>query len=156
MALYGTRCGRCTWPAPLTVCSPYGQRTGALWVPVPPVVGPTMPVRACLLELFLLFLPVFCSSHEWPTGQLSTHTIFSIVKPGNQTRHTYTSKIKGSRSTITTNTTVIITNLPQFLSSEPSPQSSWPSHTSSLLTQRSFWHLQADSGQTYSAEQQRN
>ena len=57
-ALYGARCGRGTWPAPFTVCSPYGQRTGPLWVPVPPVVGtaPTMPVRACLLGLFLFIV----------------------------------------------------------------------------------------------------
>ena len=56
--LDGARCGRGTWPAPFHMCNPYGQRTGPLWVPVPPVVGtaPTMPVRSCLLGLFLLIV----------------------------------------------------------------------------------------------------
>ena len=62
-ALYRARCGHGTWPAPFPVCSPYGQRTGPLWVPVPwvpvpriVVTAPTMPVRACLLGLFLLIV----------------------------------------------------------------------------------------------------
>ena len=45
---------------------------------------------------------------------------------------TYIFNVKGSRCyyyTTTTNTTVINTNLPQFVSSEPSPQLSAPSHT---------------------------
>ena len=114
-ALCGARCGRCTWPAPFPVCSPYGQRTGPLWVPVPPVVGtaPTMPVRACLLRLFLFIVSSGALSITWMANwtikythplqnQKNWHlvkilTIFSIVKPGKQTRHTYTFKIKGSR-----------------------------------------------------------
>ena len=111
-ALYGARRGRGTWPASFPVCSPYGQRTGPLWVPVPPVVGtaPTMPVRACLLGLILLIVSSGALFITWMANRTikythhlqnhknidKTRTIFSIVKPGTQTRHTYTFKIKGS------------------------------------------------------------
>ena len=62
---------------------------------------------------------------------IKTRTIFSIVKSGNQTRHIFsTSKAHAATiTTTTTTTTVINTNLPHFLSSEPSPQWSLPSHT---------------------------
>ena len=61
---------------------------------------------------------------------IKTRTIFSIVKSGNQTRQIYFLTPKAHAATITTTTTTVInTNLPHFLSSEPSPQWSLPSHT---------------------------
>ena len=80
-----------------------------------PVVGtaPTMPVRACLLGLFRLIVSSGALFITWTANRTikythhlqnqknwhldKTRTIFSIVKPGTQTRHTYTFKIKGSR-----------------------------------------------------------
>ena len=72
-----------------------------------------MPVRACLLGLFRLIVSSGALFITWTANRTikythhlqnqknwhldKTRTIFSIVKPGTQTRHTYTFKIKGSR-----------------------------------------------------------
>ena len=72
-----------------------------------------MPVRACLLGLFLLIVSSGALFITWMANRTIKHTrhlqnqknwhldktrtIFSIVKPGTQTRHTYTFRIKGSR-----------------------------------------------------------
>ena len=101
----------------------------------------TMPVRACSLGLILLIVSsgaLFITRMANRTIKYTHHlqnqknwhldktrTIFSIVKPGTQTIHILSkSEAHAATITTTTKTTVIITNLPQFPSSEPSPQSS--------------------------------
>ena len=128
------RCGRGTWPAPFTVCSPYGQRTGPLWVPVPPIVGtaPTIPLRACLLGLFLVIVSsdaLFTTRMANRTIKYTHHLQHRKTWEPDKTYIYFQNQRHAATITTNTNTTVIITNLPQFFSSEPSAQSSQPSHT---------------------------
>ena len=89
------------------------------------------------------FAPVLASSHQSATGQLR-QTPFSARKiwEPDKTHIFSTSKAHAATITTTINTTVINTNLRQFLSSEPSPQWSWPSHTVTLTIQMPFAHFQ--------------
>ena len=103
------------------------------------------------------FLPVLCSSHESATRQLR-HTPFQhrkIWEP-DKTHIFSTSKAHAATITTITTTTVIITNLPQFFSSEPSPQLSLRSHTKNLGIHVPFGHCQWYLEHFHLTEQQTN
>ena len=90
---YGLRCGRCTGHGVGAVrgphLSPCAARTGNVQGPFGCPYGLLLGLpRPCPYghvywnSSYSLFLPVLCSSHESPTGQLSTHTIFRIRRNG--------------------------------------------------------------------------
>ena len=96
-------------PVRATYRAPFGARTmDARTIGT----ATTMPVRACLLGLILLIVSSGALFITWMANRTikythhlqnqknwhldKTRTIFSIVKPGTQTIHTYTFKIRGS------------------------------------------------------------
>ena len=84
------------------------------------------------------------------TDHLQQHKNWGLDK----TQIYKTSRAHAATITTTTTTITIPTNLRQFLSSEPSVQSSSPSHTSCFLTHFSSAHRQSLWRHRYSAEQQ--
>ena len=131
----------------------------------PPLIDIITAIDLHLFRSLLLssshFLWIVCSGARFITWignwTIKMRTIFSIVKSGSKTRHTYIFKIKGSRCYYYHHHQHHCqnTNLPQFLSSEPSPQWTKPSHTLSLVIHFPFGHFQWKLEHFHSAEQQR-